>query len=450
MGSPDRADTSAPAARPGRRHIGASLTACLLAGVLLAGPAAAQLPPPPPGQGTPPPPGAGSAIYSPAQLDQMMAPVALYPDDLLGQMLMAATYPLEIVQADRWLQNPANASLRGDALAQALEQMPWDASVKSLCAYPQILAWMDSALEWTEAVGDAFLAQQPDVMDSVQRLRARAQAAGNLSSTPQQTVSGSDGAIQIDSPDSSMEYVPVYSPDTAYGPWPYSDYPPYDFAMPGYAVGTFISFPILFPYWGWDHWDWHHHHIDTDNWVGKPGRHVPMRPVPWQHDPAHRGGIPYRDPGTRARFLGPTDVHRDYRGYPSRPSGAPATAPFSRAAPPAPVTRPPIGERPGQPPPAPRPPIAERPAQPPPAPRPPIYERPEAPRPTAAPEVRRPVPAAPRPAAPRPVPQAVERPMAPALESFGRGAEVHVQEMRGATSRAAPPPAVGAMRGGHR
>jgi hypothetical protein len=432
MGSPDRVDTFGPAARPARRHIGAALTACLLAGALLAGPVAAQLPPPPAGQPPPPPPGAASAIYSPAQLDQMMAPVALYPDDLLGQMLMAATYPLEIVQADRWLQNPANASLRGDALAQALEQMPWDASVKSLCAYPQILAWMDSALEWTEAVGDAFLAQQPDVMDSVQRLRARAQAAGNLSSTPQQTVTASDGAIQIGSPDSSMEYVPVYSPDTAYGPWPYSDYPPYDFAMPGYAVGTFISFPILFPYWGWDHWDWHRHHIDIDNGVGQLGRHVPMRPVPWQHDPAHRGGIPYRDPGTRARFLGPSDVHRDYRGYPTRPSAAPATAPVGRVAPPAA-----------------RPPIAERPAQAPPTPRPPVYERPAPTGAPAAAEVRRPVPVAPRPEAPRPVPRAVERPMAPALESFGRGAEVHAQEIRGATSRAAPP-AVGAVRGGHR
>src|SRR6266550_1776459 len=128
-------------------------------------------------------PGAGD--YSAEQLDQMVAPIALYPDDLLGQILMAATYPLEVVQADRWLQDPSNASLRGSTLAQALQSLPWDASVKSLVAYPQILAWMDSALDWTEAAGDAFLAQQSDVMDSVQRLRTRARAAGTLSSTPQ-------------------------------------------------------------------------------------------------------------------------------------------------------------------------------------------------------------------------------------------------------------------------
>src|SRR5882757_887720 len=108
----------------------------------------------------PPPP--NTPVYSAGQLDQLLAPVALYPDDLLGQILMASTYPLEVVQADRWLQEPSNASLRGSTLAQALQSLPWDASVKSLVAYPQILAWMDSALDWTEAAGDAFLAQQSD------------------------------------------------------------------------------------------------------------------------------------------------------------------------------------------------------------------------------------------------------------------------------------------------
>ena len=238
----DSSDSIASRARPVRQasvHLAAVVGAALLGCILVNAPARAQreadaVPGDPPAAGA-------TTLYSAAQLDQMLAPLALYPDDLLGQILMAATYPLEVVQANRWLHDPANASLRGSALAQALQPLPWDASVKSLVAYPQILAWLDSGLDWTEAVGDAFLAQQADVMDSVQRLRSRARDAGTLSSTPQETVTTNDQAIQITSPDSTVEYVPVYSPDVAYGPWPYPDYPPYDFAPPGYVVGTFIA-----------------------------------------------------------------------------------------------------------------------------------------------------------------------------------------------------------------
>jgi hypothetical protein len=417
-------------------RVGAVAGAALLACVLLAAPASAQTEA---AAAAGDPPAARAPLYSPEQLDQMLAPLALYPDDLLGQILMAATYPLEVVQADRWLQDPANASLRGSALAQALQSLPWDASVKSLVAYPQILAWMDSGLDWTEAVGDAFLAQQADVMDSVQRLRGRARAAGTLSSSPQQTVTTDDQAIQITSPGSSVEYVPVYDPEVAYGPWPYPDYPPYDFVMPGYAVGTFIAYPILVSYWGWDRCDWRHHRIDVDNSVGAPSAVRPMRPAPlprpavtrpvaWRHDPAHRGGVPYRDPVSRAKFEGTADLHSvrsNYRGYyPARPEPAPLKRPAQQSlAAPSPTARPQVAERP----------------------MPSIQRSMPAPMPT--PEVRRPVPAMPRPEA-RAAPAPVERAMPPAMESFGHGPEVHVQEQRGSASRESAPG--GSARGGHR
>ena len=434
-------------------RFGSVVAAALLGWALLAAPAGAQTDAPAPPADAP---AAGTPIYSAEQLDQLLAPVALYPDDLLGQILMAATYPLEVVQAERWLQEPSNASLRGSTLAQALQSLPWDASVKSLVAYPQILAWMDSALDWTEAAGDAFLAQQSDVMDSVQRLRSRARAAGTLSSTPQETVTTSDQAIEITSPNSSVEYVPVYSPQVAYGSWPYPDYPPYEFGYPGYPVGTFIAFPILVPYWGWDHCDWRHHRIDIDNGPVGPvavggGRHEPRRPVPWRHDPGHRGGVPYRDPATRTRFEGGADGHSvrsNYRGYyAARPEAAPSNA--------APSNR--LPARQGQPAPTPgRARIAERPAPMPQA-TPPAARAPIAERPVQLPQVQRPAAVMPHevwrpspamPVAAAPPPRAIERPAAPALESFGRGAEVHTQELRGESSRAVAPASGGGR--GHR
>ena len=126
--------------------------------------------------------------YTQGQLDQMLAPIALYPDALVSQILMASTYPLEVVEAERWLEVPENASLTGDALSNALMQQPWDPSVKSLVPFPQVLQMMNQNLQWTEQLGDAFLAQQPAIMDSIQQLRQQAQAAGTLQSTLQQVV----------------------------------------------------------------------------------------------------------------------------------------------------------------------------------------------------------------------------------------------------------------------
>jgi Protein of unknown function (DUF3300) len=148
-----------------------------------------------------PVPATGASPLTAEQLDQLVAPIALYPDPLVAQILMAATYPLEVVEVDRWLQTPANAALKGDALTAVLQQHPWDPSIKSLAPFPQLLRVMDSNLQWTEQLGDAFLAQQADVMDAVQRLRQRAQAAGSLASTPQQTVSTEDQEITIEPED---------------------------------------------------------------------------------------------------------------------------------------------------------------------------------------------------------------------------------------------------------
>ncbi len=342
----------------------------------------------------------GAPVYSEIQLDQLLAPVALYPDGLLGQILMASTYPLEIVQADRWLQNPANASLRGTQLAQALQQISWDESVKSLVAFPQVLSMLDGNLDWTEQLGDAFLAQQPEVMDSVQRLRSRAQAAGTLAPSPQQTVTASDQSIEIAPADPGTVYVPVYAPEVAYGDWPDPDYPPYDFVVPGYAFGSFIGFAIVAPLWGWDQWDWRHHRLDVGPAAVNPrgGSRSIAQPMPWKHIPEHRGGVPYRDAGTRARFEGAADAHAaqgNFRGYaPAAPAAMqPGRAALpSRSAEPAPV-RAPVN--------------------------PPSAARRETPR-AAAPMM--------------------QRPSAPALESFGHGPQVHAQEQRGASSRMSAPP----------
>ena len=136
----------------------------------------------------PPPPAETLSLFKAEQLDQLLAPIALYPDALLAQILMAATYPLEVIKADRWLQDPSHAYLRGDQLAGAIEAEAWDPSVKSLVPFPRILRMMDGELDWTEQLGHAVMAQQADVMDSIQRLRHQAAAAGTLWSNSEQRV----------------------------------------------------------------------------------------------------------------------------------------------------------------------------------------------------------------------------------------------------------------------
>ena len=169
-------------------------------------------------QTTPPPAPATAAVpISQDLLDSLLAPIALYPDQLLSQVLMASTYPLEVVEAARFVK--ANPGLRGEALDRALEGKAWDASVLSLCAFPQVLDMMDAKLEWTQRLGDAFLADEAAVMHTVQSLRLRAQQAGNLQSTPQQNVIVQERAIVIEPAQPEYVYVPVYNPEIIYGPW---------------------------------------------------------------------------------------------------------------------------------------------------------------------------------------------------------------------------------------
>ena len=153
--------------------------------------------------------------FSKEKLEQLVAPIALYPDSLLSQAFMASTYPLEVVQAARWVK--ANPKVKGKALEDAMQKQPWDASVKSLTAFPTVLDMMNDKLDWTQQLGDAFLAQQQDVLAAVQTLRERADKAGNLKTTKQQKVTkGSSGAqsyIAIEPQDPSVVYVPAYDPN---------------------------------------------------------------------------------------------------------------------------------------------------------------------------------------------------------------------------------------------
>ena len=319
---------------------GAVIVACLAASV-----APAQDPaPPPPTEEPAATPADQSAPqtppqFAPGQLDQELAPIALYPDGLLGQVLMAASYPVEVVEADRWLQEPANATLMGDPLAAALDQQSWDPSVKSLVAFPQVLNMMNGQLDWTESLGEAFIADPDAVMDSVQRLRRQAQAAGKLRSGAQETVTDQDGEITIDPASTQTVYVPDYEPSVVYGDWDYPDWPA-DYFPDYWGDCSFDDFgycwfgePFLIPFWGWDHWDWRHHHLDIDRgrFTRLNGGHPPTGAgSTWEHDPTHRGHVPYQSTATRARFQGAPD-HPDAvaatRGFPARAGdSAPATS----------------------------------------------------------------------------------------------------------------------------
>ena len=218
------------------------------------------------------PPGpAGGAAFSPQELDQMCAPIALYPDSLLAQVLIAATYPDQVMDADRWLR--ANPGLRGDALNNALDGMNWDLSVKALAPFPQVLALLAEKPEWTDRLGQAFLAQQADVMDSIQKLRAKAQAAGNLRTTPEQQVVVKDNAIEIVPANPEVVYIPRYDPAVVYGSWWWPAYPPFVYApvFPGVVVGAVGAFGFwgsvaVGPVWGWGwgSWGWGSHDVNIN------------------------------------------------------------------------------------------------------------------------------------------------------------------------------------------
>jgi len=270
------------------------------------------------------------------QLDQLVAPVALYPDPLLADALTAATYPLEVVEADRWIGDPGNDALRGDALTAALGAEDWDPSVKSLVPFPDVLQALDSHLDWMEMLGEAFLSQPDDVMNAVQRMRQRAQSVGNLNSPSDETVSSEDGGITISPPASNMVYVPQYDPWCAFGAWPYPVSPPYYFApWPGDCLqaDVMVSFDpgIAWPFafWDWGYFDWRQHklRIRHDRFVRFHSAREPKDDV-WTYDPAHRSGVPYRDPRNVRRFEPQANDRHLFRGYegggvaPPAPSGS--------------------------------------------------------------------------------------------------------------------------------
>lgn len=245
-----------------------------------------------------------SPTFRQEELDQLLAPIALYPDALLAQILMASTYPLEVVQAARWVK--AYSNVVGPQLEEAVLQQPWDPSVKSLTAFPQVLAMMDANLEWTQKLGEAFLARQPDVMATVQMLRVRAQAAGYLQTTPQQTIIAEPQVIRIEPATPQVVYVPIYDPTIVYGPWWYPAYPPYVWYPPGYVVGAGgFSFGVGLAAGAvlWGGFDWHRHHVTIVNVhnYNTFNRTTITTPV-WRHDASHRRGVPYHDPGVRQRF----------------------------------------------------------------------------------------------------------------------------------------------------
>jgi len=267
-----------------------------------------------------PPPG---QTLSPDQLDDLVAPVALYPDPLLSQLLVASTYPLEVVQAYQWLQR--NPGLQGPSLTQAAQQQNWDASVQALVMFPDVLKRLNDDVTWTTNLGNAFLAQQQDVMDAVQRMRAKAQQAGKLASTPQEdVVTGNENGqpeIQIEPTNPDVIYVPVYDPVWIWGlavwyPYPLWFWPPrsviYGGLGFGFGLGINVGFFFGAGWHGWGGWGWHpgwrdHTVVVNNSFIHQYNFNTARignvhGTSTWAHDPAHRQGVPYTRPELNQQY----------------------------------------------------------------------------------------------------------------------------------------------------
>jgi hypothetical protein len=296
------------------RALTACAAGCMLIAITWGAPSALAQGAPPPGAQQPP-----AQLLSPEQLDQLVAPIALYPDDLIGQILTASTYPLEAVTAARW--SAANRNVKGPQLETAMQQQTWDPSVKALTAVPQVLAMMSDKLDWMQMLGDAYLAQPDDVAAAIQRLRLKAQAAGNLQATSQQRVRRVpaprpiviDGRpepeyIVIEPVDPGVLYVPVYDPYVVYGPWAYPAYRPFYWYPPGYVAAGIIGFGAPFAVGAavWAHYNWQSNHVDINVMNYNKFNHTNLANTPasqlWQHDPAHRGNIPYNNAALQQKF----------------------------------------------------------------------------------------------------------------------------------------------------
>jgi hypothetical protein len=277
--------------------------------------AMAQAPAPPPAQ---------SQTFAPQQLDNLVAPIALYPDPLLGQVLAASTYPVELVEAQQWLQ--ANGNLQGQQRTDAAKQQNWDASVAAMVAMPDVLAKLNQDIHWTTDLGNAFLAQPADVMAAVQRMRARAEANGKLQSNQQETVTtqtqNGQQAIEIQPADPQVIYVPYYDPTYVWGAplwgaYPGLYYPSYGWGWyPGVRIGLFFG---GWGGWGWGGWGWgwgpnwfggglfinggFFNHYGYGFGRGYGGYGAGFRgTMAWAHDPAHRLGAGYSNAGLNSRY----------------------------------------------------------------------------------------------------------------------------------------------------
>src|SRR5690349_18420594 len=275
---------------------------------------------------------APAEAFKPEEIEALVAPIALYPDSVLSQVLMASTYPLEIVHAARWVK--ANPNVKGDAAVKAVENQPWDVSVKSLVAFPQILEPMNDKLDWTQKLGDAFLAQQKEVFAAVQRLRARAKDSGNLKSNEQQNVvvepapAGGQTIVKIEPANPQVIYVPAYNPTVVYGAWSYPAYPPtywppYPAYYPGAALMTGFAWGLgiaaagaIFSNCNWGGGDVNINVNKAAN-IDRNFDRTKVEGGKWKHDAGHRQGVAYRDNATRNRYANGVqgaDARRDYRG----------------------------------------------------------------------------------------------------------------------------------------
>lgn len=361
-------------------RIAVGLGCAVVAGMVLAQTSAPPAPPSPAPVVVKSKAASTDKTFSKEELQQIVAPIALYPDSLLAQVLMASTYPIEIVQAERWVAT--NKDLKGDALTAALKSQTWDPSVKSLVNFPQVLTMMSQQLEWTTKLGDAFIASQSSVMDAVQVLRFKAQAEGSLKDSEQQKVvvekipatqqAQAPGAptqvIQIQPTSPEVVYVPVYNPTYVYGYWPYPAYPPYYYYPPGYVnhynnafwFGSGVALGVAWGY-AWGNCGWNYGHVDIDvdrnynynrdinrnidrgnrvnplNDGGRAGAGAGDRRGTFQHDPSHRRGVSYRDTATAQRFGGTanadaTKAREAFRGRSDFAGGAEGAGQFRNAA----------------------------------------------------------------------------------------------------------------------
>jgi hypothetical protein len=295
--------------------------------------------------------------FRPEEVDQMVAPIALYPDALLAQVLTASTYPLEIVQAGRFVQQ--NKDLKGEKLMQAAKDKDWEPSVKAMLEFPDVLLMMNEKLEWTQKLGDAFLDQQKDVMASVQRLRKKAQESGNLKTTKEQkvVVEKETKVIVIESASPQVVYVPAYNPTVVYGTWPYPAYPPYPVYPPGYVATAGLAFAagvaIGAAHSGYGAYGcgWGNNTVNinastnnnfTKNNYNNPQKYQAKQNQSWQHNPEHRGNAQYKNQATAQKYgkqssgAGARPSTSEARGYGGgageRSGGKPQTSDVSRGA----------------------------------------------------------------------------------------------------------------------